>query len=56
MGRMSEAPRFREYAESCFKIAQDTTDEAERTRWISMAQKWLQWAQDEEAKEPKPKE
>jgi hypothetical protein len=45
---MSEASKFREYAESCFKIAQAATDEAERARWMSMAQKWLQWAQDAE--------
>jgi len=54
--RMSQADLYRSYAEACFLAAQATTDTAERAKWIGMAQHWLQWAQDEETKKPKPKE
>jgi hypothetical protein len=43
------ADTYRSYAEACFRIAQTTTDDAERARWIAMAQHWLQWAQEAEA-------
>jgi hypothetical protein len=46
---------YRAYAEACFRIAKTCTDEAERGRWIGMAQHWLQWAQEEEEKHPPPK-
>jgi hypothetical protein len=49
---MSEADEYRGYAEACFRVAQGATDESERARWTSMAQHWLQWAQDEEAGRP----
>jgi hypothetical protein len=52
---MSKAELYRAYAEACFRTAQTITDEAERARWVGMAQQWLQWAQDEEAK-AKPKQ
>jgi hypothetical protein len=57
---MTQAELYRGYAEACFRVARTSTDDAERARWIGMAQQWLQWAQDEEAKlspskEPEPK-
>jgi hypothetical protein len=52
---MSQAELYRAYAEACFRLAKNTIDEHERTRWVGMAQQWLQWTQEEEAKEPKPK-
>jgi hypothetical protein len=50
---MSQAELYRGYAEACFRTARNTTDELERARWIGMAQQWLLWAQEEEAKGPK---
>jgi len=52
---MSDALKYREHAEICLKIAQETIGAGERASWISMAQQWLQSAQEEEAKQP-PKE
>ena len=46
---MSQAKTYRDYAEACFRVALTTAEEAERARWVSMAQQWLQWAQEEEA-------
>jgi hypothetical protein len=48
---MSKAELYRAYAEACFRTAQVTVSEAERARWVGMAQQWLLWAQEEEAKE-----
>ena len=49
---MTQPELYRAYAEACFRVAKTSTDEAERARWISMAQHWLQWAQDEEVGRP----
>ena len=46
----SQADVYRAYAEACVRIAQNMSDEAERSRWISMAQQWLHWAQELEAR------
>jgi hypothetical protein len=46
---MTQAALYRSYAEKCFEIARAATDEAERGRWLGMAQSWLQWAQEIEA-------
>jgi hypothetical protein len=43
------AETYRTYAETCFRIAQTITDEAEHARWIDMARHWLHWAQKAEA-------
>lgn len=45
----SQADVYRTYAEACVRIAQNVSDDFERSRWISMAQQWLQWAQEVEA-------
>jgi len=47
---MSQAELYRSYAEACFRVAHNAVDDAERARWVSTAQHWLQWAQDEESK------
>jgi hypothetical protein len=47
---MTQPELYRAYAEACFRIAKAAADEAERARWISMAQHWLDWAQEEETK------
>ncbi len=46
---MTQAALYRSYAEKCVEIARAATDEAERGRWLGMAQSWLQWAQEIEA-------
>jgi hypothetical protein len=52
---MSQVELYRSYAEACVRAAQNTANEAERARWIGIAQHWLQWAE-EELKNPKPTE
>ena len=52
---MTSPELYRSYAEACFRVAKLSTDEAERGRWLSMAQHWLQWAQEEEEKQLQPK-
>jgi hypothetical protein len=51
---MTQAELYRAYAEACFRVEKTATDEAERSRWVSMAQHWLQWAQQEEMKASRP--
>ena len=43
---MSQADKYR--GRSLLPFAQATDYEAERARWVNMAQTWLQWAQEEE--------
>jgi len=52
---MSQAELYRSYAEACVRAAQNAANEAERARWVGIAQHWLQWAE-EELKKPKPTE
>jgi hypothetical protein len=40
---MPQAELYRSYAEACVRAAQNAANEAERPRWIGMAQHWLQW-------------
>ena len=47
---MTQPELYRAYSEACFRIAKAAADDAERSRWISMAQHWLDWAQEEETK------
>jgi hypothetical protein len=47
---MTQAELYRAYAEACFRVAKTAAEESERARWLGMAQHWLQWAQDEDAK------
>ena len=51
---MTQADVYRAYAEACFRVARNSADEAERARWIGMAQHWLQWAQEVEVGETAP--
>jgi hypothetical protein len=55
---MSQAELYRSYAEACVRVAHNAADEAERARWISIAQHWLQWAQeaDQPWKQERPTE
>jgi hypothetical protein len=55
---MSQAELYRSYAEACVRAAQNAANEAERARWIGMAQHWLQWAQeaDQPGKQERPTE
>ena len=46
---MSQAELYRSYAGACVRAAQHATNDAERARWIGMAQHWVQWAEQEEA-------
>jgi len=46
---MSQAELYRSYAQACFRAAQGTANQAERGRWLGMAEHWLHWAQEEEA-------
>ena len=52
---MSQVELYRGYAKACFRAAQTTTNEAERARWIGMAQHWLQWA-DEALQKAEPQQ
>jgi hypothetical protein len=47
---MTQAELYRAYAEACFRVAKTAPEETERARWLGMAQHWLQWAQNEDAK------
>ena len=40
----AQADLYRSYAEACIRLASAAHDEAERARWVEMAQHWLDWA------------
>ena len=48
---MSRVEEFRGYAAQCTRVAAATLGEAERKRWLDMAQQWMKWAELEQKKE-----
>jgi hypothetical protein len=48
---MSQESLYREYAAQCMRVAQSAFSEAERMRWLDMAQQWVRWADLERKKE-----
>jgi hypothetical protein len=42
---MSSTRAYRENAEHCLRMAQNTPDESERPFWLSLAQSWLHLAE-----------
>ncbi len=51
-GRMSQAELYRSYAEACMRAAQNAANDAERARWVAMAQHWFEWAEEELKSKP----
>ena len=48
---MSQKDVYREYAAQCMRVAQSAVGEAERMRWLDMAQQWMKWAEHERKQE-----
>jgi hypothetical protein len=48
---MIKETECREFAAQCRRVAASAIGEAERTRWLDMAQQWMKWAELEHKKE-----
>jgi len=48
---MSKAAEYRKYAAQCMRVAASAAGDAERRRWLDMAQQWTKWAELEQKNE-----
>jgi hypothetical protein len=48
---MSKAAEYHKYAAQCMRVAASAAGDAERRRWLDMAQQWTKWAELEQKKE-----
>ena len=47
----SKAAEYRKYAAQCMRVAASAAGDAERRRWLDMAQQWTKWAELEQKNE-----